>query len=103
MTSFADTIKQLRDARGLSQNKLAALAKYDRSYIVRLEDGSRQPSRVTVMAIADALNLSDQETDELRQAAGFAPRCNTEVERFRRLPVDVQRAVLDFAEKVVTR
>lgn len=100
--TFGATLKTMREARRISQTKLSERAGYDRSFVSRLEDGGRQPSRATVMAIAAALELSDAETDELRQSAGFAPRHSPEVERFKRLPPDVQRAALDLIERVRT-
>lgn len=100
--SFGITLRTMREARKVSQYRLAQEAGLDRSYLSRLEDGTRQPSRATVMALAVALELSDHETDELRQAAGFAPRHSPEVERFKRLPPDVQRAALELIERVRT-
>ena len=50
------------------------------------------------MAIAEALALDAADTDALRQSAGFSPRQSAEVERFRLLPVDVQRAALALVE-----
>lgn len=97
--TFGETLKQLREVRRISQSKLGHRAGFDHSYVSRLEDGTRQPSRATVMALAAALELSDVETDELRQAAGFSPRIDPDVERFRRLPPEVRRAVLDLIEK----
>jgi transcriptional regulator with XRE-family HTH domain len=45
----------------------------DHSFISRLESGTRGPSRETVLAIARALHLGDQERDELLLAARYAP------------------------------
>lgn len=98
--TFGATLKAMREARCISQSKLAIAAGFDHSYVSRIEDGSRGASLVTVMALAEALELSDHETDELRQAAGFAPRHSPEVERFKRLPPDVQRAALELIERV---
>lgn len=99
MSTFGTALAALRIRAGLSQMKLADRAGMDASSINRLEDGTRNPSRATVMDISQALELDIDETDRLREAAGFSSRSTPEVDRFRRLPPDLQRALLDFAEK----
>jgi transcriptional regulator with XRE-family HTH domain len=71
--SFADVLTALRHGRGLSQSRLAARAGFDHSFIGRLENGSRQPTRRAVRTIADALDASPPERDRLLLAAGFRP------------------------------
>lgn len=69
---FGLLLARLRNARGLSQNKLAALADFDHSYISRLENTSRVPTRDAVKRLADALLLVDVERDALLLSAGYA-------------------------------
>jgi transcriptional regulator with XRE-family HTH domain len=45
----------------------------DRSYISRLESGSRMPARETLEAITRALRLTDVEQERLFLAAGYVP------------------------------
>ena len=73
MNDFPKLLKQYRERAKLSQSRLAASAYYDRSYISRLEDGNRDPSRITVIDLAGAMRLSDPEMDRLLMAAGFLP------------------------------
>jgi transcriptional regulator with XRE-family HTH domain len=83
-----------------NQSELARRIDADHSTISRLLSGDRNPSRATVMDIASAMQLDMDETDRLREAAGFAPRSTPEVDRFRKLPPDVQRAALDFIDRL---
>jgi transcriptional regulator with XRE-family HTH domain len=72
-TSFAEVLAELRSARGLSQSRLAHEAGFDHSYISRLEAGKREPSRETVLALAQVLELDAANLDRLLVAAGFRP------------------------------
>jgi transcriptional regulator with XRE-family HTH domain len=72
-TTFAEVLATLRTARGLSQSRLAHEAGFDHSYISRLEAGKREPSRETVAALAEVLELHGVELDRLLIAAGFRP------------------------------
>ena len=51
-------IKELREARGLSQKDVAYAADLDRSYIASVENGARNVSIVNIEKIAKALNVS---------------------------------------------
>ncbi len=51
------TIRQLREERGLSVERLAARAGLTRSTIDRVETGAASPRLVTLTAIADALEV----------------------------------------------
>lgn len=57
----------------LSQRELALLAGYDASYVRRLEDGRRQPSRDTVAALCAVLDLDTLDWARLHVAAGYLP------------------------------
>lgn len=71
---FGATLKRFREARRVSQSKLAARAGFDHSYVSRLESGARTPTRDAVQMLSEALDLEQVQQDELLAAAGFLPR-----------------------------
>lgn len=71
---FGVQLKSLREARRVSQSKLAERADFDHSYVSRLESGARMPTRDAVVRLAAALMLSQVEEDSLLASAGFLPR-----------------------------
>lgn len=71
---FGVQLKAQREARRVSQSKLAERADFDHSYVSRLESGARMPTRDAVERLAGALLLSQPEEDALLAAAGFLPR-----------------------------
>ena len=72
-TSFALTLREMRDRRRLSQSRLAEAAGFDHSYVSRLESGSRMPTRDAVTKLAEAMHLEDADRDTLLASAGFMP------------------------------
>lgn len=72
-TAFGAALKQARIQRGMSQERLAEHADISHSYLSRLECGTRNPTRETVLALTAALGCDDLETDELLVASGFTP------------------------------
>jgi transcriptional regulator with XRE-family HTH domain len=56
--SFGIILRKARQHAGFSQEKLAALANIDRSYVSLLEQGKRQPSITVLFQLSDALHLS---------------------------------------------
>ncbi len=70
---FGLTLKKFREARRVSQSKLAARAGFDHSYVSRLESGARTPTRDAVEQLAIALDLEPVNRDELLASAGFLP------------------------------
>ena len=73
-SGFGMTLKRFREARRVSQSKLAERAGFDHSYVSRLESGARMPTRDAVLQLSRALELPDLQQDELLAAAGFLPR-----------------------------
>src|SRR5690554_6954042 len=71
---FGVTLKRYREARRVSQSKLAERAGFDHSYVSRLESGARTPTRDAVEQLASAMELDRTQHDELLAAAGFLPR-----------------------------
>lgn len=71
---FRQLLRQIRRERGLSQSKLAADCGVSRSYLTRLEKGSRNPpSKPILERIAEALELGEVEQRELFVSAGYSP------------------------------
>jgi transcriptional regulator with XRE-family HTH domain len=59
--AFGKLLKDLREERNLSQEKLAEKSDLHRNTIALVETAKRQPSLKTIFAIAKALNLSPSE------------------------------------------
>ena len=72
--AFGGVLKEFREGRRVSQSKLAQRAGFDHSYVSRLESGARTPTRDAVDQLAQALELTGVQHDELLVAAGFLPR-----------------------------
>lgn len=70
---FGWALKRHREARRVSQSRLAERAGFDRSYVSRIESGSRYPSRDAVCQLAEALGLDTAARDELLAMGGFMP------------------------------
>lgn len=58
--NFAGRLKELRVAAGLTQESLAERAKLSKAGIADLEQGRREPSWATVIALAEALGVTCQ-------------------------------------------
>ena len=71
---FGALLKRCREARHVSQSKLAEKARFDHSYVSRLESGARTPTRDAVDRLGEALALDQIERDALLAGAGFLPR-----------------------------
>lgn len=56
--SIGSRMKELREAKGLSQKDVAYSADLDRSYIASVENGARNISCVNIEKIAKALQVS---------------------------------------------
>ncbi|HEX2209610.1 MAG TPA: helix-turn-helix transcriptional regulator [Longimicrobium sp.] len=58
---FGDTLREHRQRAGLSQEKLAARAGIDRTYVGGAERGERNVALVNIVRLAAALNISAAE------------------------------------------
>lgn len=56
--AFGRTLRDLRQARSLSQEKLALEAGLDRTFISMMERGTRQPSLGTLFSLSVALGMT---------------------------------------------
>jgi transcriptional regulator with XRE-family HTH domain len=59
--AFGEVLKEVRTARGMSQDALAFASDLDRTYISLLERGLRQPSLSTLFSLAAALDTTAEE------------------------------------------
>ncbi|MGD1873862.1 MAG: helix-turn-helix domain-containing protein [Mastigocoleus sp.] len=59
--AFGLVLRDLRNAKNISQEKLALEGDLDRTFISLLERGLRQPSLTTIIQISDALEIKPDE------------------------------------------
>ncbi|MGG1520213.1 helix-turn-helix transcriptional regulator [Paenibacillus oryzisoli] len=62
---FGNILKQIRENRGISQEKLAFDSSLDRTYISMLERGKRKPTINTIFSICNALHMKPSELLQL--------------------------------------
>ena len=73
--TFGQRVRELRQARGLTQRELARKAGISYAYVSKLETGSMSPPRHKVIqSLARILGATDLETDELFGMAGKLPQ-----------------------------
>ncbi len=58
LKKFGERVQSLRNQAGISQEKLAELAKMHRTYISGIERGERNVSLINIMRLASALGVS---------------------------------------------
>lgn len=61
LLNFGQRVRELRAAKGLSQEAFAALCGLDRTYISGIERGVRNLSLINIHALAKALEISVSE------------------------------------------
>jgi PAS domain S-box-containing protein len=72
--TFGERVRELRQAKGLTQRDLAKKAGISYAYISKLETGSMSPPRHKVIqTLAKILGASDKEADDLFGLAGKIP------------------------------
>lgn len=59
--AFGIVLRRMRNARGLSQEKLAFEAELQRNYISLMELGTNQPTITTIFKLAKALKIKPHE------------------------------------------
>ena len=70
LPTFADYIVQLSEERGLKHEAVIAQAGLERSFGYRLFNGTRKPSRDTVLQLAFGLGLDCDAAQQLLKVAG---------------------------------
>jgi transcriptional regulator with XRE-family HTH domain len=73
MNQFPSELRRWRTARRVSQLELAVEAGTTQRHVSFIEQGRSQPGRGVVVRLAEALELSLRERNELLLAAGYAP------------------------------
>ena len=99
---IAETMRQVRLERGLTQNELSLLAGVPQTTISSIEVASRMPGALLLLKLCQALGISP---NELFQQAGLLPQEGAEDEIgfwelwgiMRRLSVDERREVIRYA------
>ena len=66
--AFGHAIREARVRKGMSQEALAHVCGLDRTYISGIERGTRNPSLMNILRVADALNMAP--ADLFAAAAG---------------------------------
>jgi transcriptional regulator with XRE-family HTH domain len=57
LMAFGKVLRELREARGLSQEALALSASVDRTFVSQIERAIRQPTLTTLWKLAKALDV----------------------------------------------
>ena len=57
LSAFGKVLRELREARGLSQEALALSASVDRTFVSQIERAIRQPTLTTLWKLAKALDI----------------------------------------------
>ena len=73
MTPFPTELRRWRTARRMSQLELAVRAGTTQRHVSFIEQGRSRPGRGVVVRLAESLELTLRERNELLLAAGFAP------------------------------
>jgi transcriptional regulator with XRE-family HTH domain len=72
---FGSLVQQFREKAGIPQRELAQILGIDPTYLSKIEHDLRTPpERSIVLEIANALELREEQTDQLLTAAGYQPQ-----------------------------
>lgn len=58
LVALGSAIRRMREARSISQERLALIAEVDRSYVGRVERGDNAVAVLTLIRLADAMGIS---------------------------------------------
>ena len=61
MNFVINKIKKIRTDKGISQLELANTANFSQSFLANVESGRKKPSLLTILRIAEALNVNPRE------------------------------------------
>lgn len=102
--NFSSTLAHYRTKAGMSQSKLAKETDIVPSYISRMENGTRMPTREVVERLSYSLNLDATERSRLMFSAGFALPGSPPVTRQILLDIDTlldHPSQSEYARKIV--
>lgn len=54
-------IRKIRIEKGISQQELANIANFSQSFLANVESGKKKPSLLTILRIAEALNVNPRD------------------------------------------
>jgi transcriptional regulator with XRE-family HTH domain len=54
-------IRKIRIEKGISQQELANIANFSQSFLANVESGKKKPSVMTILRLAEALNVNPRE------------------------------------------
>jgi transcriptional regulator with XRE-family HTH domain len=107
---FTQALKRVRNKYGLSQFQLAIKLGKTPSKIAQYESGQRNPTRIGIAEIVEALKATQAEHDELLLAAGFLPEGELPLEviesvqivlgRNQSVPEEGRKQILDFIRAI---
>ncbi|NJN51292.1 MAG: helix-turn-helix transcriptional regulator [Gammaproteobacteria bacterium] len=84
VSAFGSELRRWRRERGKSQLEVSHISGYSQRHVSFLESGRSQPTRTTVITLAEALDVPVKDRNQLLHAAGFAPI-------YSHLPIDSTR------------
>ena len=58
LMALGDALRRIRQAKDISQERLALVAEVDRSYVGRIERGDNNVALLTLVRLASALDIS---------------------------------------------
>lgn len=61
MNFVINKIKKIRTEKGISQLELANIANFSQSFLANVESGKKKPSLLTILRLAEALNVNPRE------------------------------------------
>lgn len=61
LVALGGAVRRVREARGISQERLALEADVDRSYVSHIETGKNNPAVLTLVKLAGALDVTVSE------------------------------------------
>ena len=96
---FGSLLKRYREQAGLGCGELARAARLHPSYLSRLEQGERTPSRAVVEALSQALALDLLAAEGLRVSVGYAPLIVAQLGTW---PVTLQTVAAVLADEGLT-
>lgn len=96
--SLGALLREWRAARGLSQLDLALRAGFSARHLSFIETGRARPSRQTLLALAETLDVPLRERNRLLEAGGFAP-----IYRHTPLAADEMRHVRGVLQYILDR